>query len=899
LVTPVIPESDSETILLAPSATAARWLRQSWFRQQMDTGTTVFTSPAIQTLPVLLKQLWQQMPVAGDFDRPVLLTAGQELAVWQGIVQASSWSGVLLQAGSLARSASQACRLMHEWQIPRKRLQDFTLDESRALKEWCEAFDRMCHQNHWLPEWRLGEYLAQLPSGVIDPPQHIVVYGNDEVSPAQRAVLDWLAEGGSQVEPAQVIESNQQVFQTALADAGQEYRYAASWARARLVSSPPTASIAIALADLSQVSELIRVIDRVLEPQQLYRSSSERPYLCAQPGSLDSLPAVDAALRILGLSHYRVDLAELGQIIRSAFIVDSDKEMLARAQFDAHLRRLGELTPSLGYVAGQILDKESGEYRFACSRLYEALHNWRRAIDALPKTQMPSEWAADFSGLLAAMGWPGEGAVDGDLMNRWNDALSSLCALDAVCPPQDRESALRWLRRIVGDIPAPTRSGVARLHIIGINDAAHVGFDHLWICGLDDDTWPPAARPNPLLPIALQRDAGIPGASSVNAGERAQRLLQQAQKISGEVVFSYSRMDGDRELRPCPFIQAVDAVTPDELVTLEPSMAEALFSGRELEQVNDDTDALLPGQARGGTAIIKSQAACPFRAYVDHRLAAVSPEEPEPGLDASERGTLLHEVLETVWSTLGSHAGLVEADEAERERLVFEAANLALEKMVWKKPETVTPKFLEIEIERLVTRVMAWLNLEQGRDSFTVLKPEAERTYELAGLNMKMRIDRIDQTAIGERIIIDYKTGSASVSSWFGDRPDEPQLPLYALTELAAGHEVAAIAFAQVRPNELAFKGVSKDDAVLPGVKPVSKHSKAKEHGDWQALLEHWRETLTRLAQDFVDGVAPVDPKSSQSCQYCEFDGICRINELQQRAGLHVDEESAGEGGNG
>lgn len=898
MVTPAIPEHAPETILLAPSATTARWLRQSWYRRQIEAGAAVFASPAIQTLPVLLKQLWQQVPVSGDFSRPVLLTAGQELAVWQNIVQASTWSGVLLQAGSLARSASQACRQMHDWQIPLNKLKDFTLDESRALKEWCEAFDRSCRQNHWLPEWRLGEYLAQLPPGVIDSPRHIVVYGSDELPPAQQSVLEWLVEVGSQVEPARIDESNRQVFQTTLADAGQEYRYAASWAKARLASSP-TASVAIALADPGRASELIRVIDRVLDPQRLYRATSERPYLSTQPGGLDSLPMVDAALRILGQSHYRVDLAELGQIIRSVFVVDGDKEMLARAQFDAHLRQLGELTPSLGYVAAQILDKESGEYRFACPRLYEALHNWRRAIDAMPKTQMPSEWAADFSGLLAAMGWPGEGVVDGDLMNRWNDALSSLCALDAVCSPQDRDSALRWLRRIVGDMPAPIRSGVARLHIIGINDAAHVGFDHLWICGLDDDTWPPPARPNPLLPIALQRDAGIPGASSVDVGERAHRLLQQAQKISSEVVFSYSRMEGDRELRPCPFIQDVDTVAPDELAAVEPSMAEVLFHGSELELVADETDALLPDQARGGTAIIKSQAACPFRAYVDHRLAAVSPEEPEPGLDASERGTLLHEVLETVWATLGSHAGLVEADEAERERLVFEAAKLALEKMVWKKPETITPKFLEIEIERLVTRVMAWLSLEQGRDSFTVLKPEVERTFELAGLNMKMRIDRIDQTAIGERIIIDYKTGSASVSSWFGDRPDEPQLPLYALTETAAGHEVAAIAFAQVRPNELAFKGVSKDEAVLPDVKPVNKHSKAKEYGDWQALLEHWRATLTRLAQDFVDGVAPVDPKSSNSCQYCEFDGICRINELQQRAGLHVDDGPGGEGGNG
>jgi hypothetical protein len=29
--------------------------------------------------------------------------------------------------------------------------------------------------------------------------------------------------------------------------------------------------------------------------------------------------------------------------------------------------------------------------------------------------------------------------------------------------------------------------------------------------------------------------------------------------------------------------------------------------------------------------------------------------------------------------------------------------------------------------------------------------------------------------------VIDYKTGEAKVAAWLGDRPDEPQLPMYAL----------------------------------------------------------------------------------------------------------------------
>ncbi len=46
-----------------------------------------------------------------------------------------------------------------------------------------------------------------------------------------------------------------------------------------------------------------------------------------------------------------------------------------------------------------------------------------------------------------------------------------------------------------------------------------------------------------------------------------------------------------------------------------------------------------------------------------------------------------------------------------------------------------------------------------------------------------MRIDRIDEMPDGSLAVIDYKTSASvpSPSSWLGDRPSDPQLPLYAL----------------------------------------------------------------------------------------------------------------------
>ena len=46
--------------------------------------------------------------------------------------------------------------------------------------------------------------------------------------------------------------------------------------------------------------------------------------------------------------------------------------------------------------------------------------------------------------------------------------------------------------------------------------------------------------------------------------------------------------------------------------------------------------------------------------------------------------------------------------------------------------------------------------------------------------SFKVRIDRVDRLADDARVLIDYKTGAAT-TDWRGDRPDNPQLPIYAL----------------------------------------------------------------------------------------------------------------------
>jgi len=127
----------------------------------------------------------------------------------------------------------------------------------------------------------------------------------------------------------------------------------------------------------------------------------------------------------------------------------------------------------------------------------------------------------------------------------------------------------------------------------------------------------------------------------------------------------------------------------------------------------------------------------------------------------------------------------------------------------------------------------------------------------------------------GRRIILDYKTGDSTAGKALGERPDAPQLPAYLLAEQDKGLSIDALAFAQVRFEGMGFKGFAKEAGILPNIR--SYKGRKDDPEDWDELTHHWKDTLNMLADEFMAGDATVTPKTAQSCTYCDFEGLCRI----------------------
>jgi len=275
--------------------------------------------------------------------------------------------------------------------------------------------------------------------------------------------------------------------------------------------------------------------------------------------------------------------------------------------------------------------------------------------------------------------------------------------------------------------------------------------------------------------------------------------------------------------------------------------------------------------------LLKDQAACPFRALARHRLQAETPEVPHAGLDALERGTLVHNVLAKVWEQLRSSDALQALSADALNALLDAAADAAMERIRRERPTALSGRFADIEKRRLMNLASVWLDEDRKRSAFTVLAVEDKRGMAIGGLQLNARLDRVDETADGRRIIIDYKTGKANAGDMLGERPEEPQLPLYLLT---AEPEAAAVAFAQVRTGKMVYVGLARDGDLLPGIKAHADSKHNEQYPAWTDLVAVWGENLQRIASQFADGISAVDPKRyPQSCQFCDQQPFCRIRE--------------------
>ena len=261
---------------------------------------------------------------------------------------------------------------------------------------------------------------------------------------------------------------------------------------------------------------------------------------------------------------------------------------------------------------------------------------------------------------------------------------------------------------------------VAPVQVLELYQASWFQFDHLWIMGLHDGVWPPALRPNPFIPLPMQRAARLPHASEAHELQAARTVTQRLLACADEVVVSCAQQSGDEVLRPSPLVAHLPENEPGTLAKPEqPLWRDTVHESAGLAWLeNDPAPALGDEQARGGSAVFKLQAACPFRAFAELRLGARPIRQAQIGPDAMLRGSLMHRVLEKVWGALGSSERLEATDAEQLQTLVKDQVVEALAEVARRYPRTFTKRYQEMEEKRLRAQVLEWLERGEASQAF-------------------------------------------------------------------------------------------------------------------------------------------------------------------------------------
>lgn len=872
-------------------------------------GRAAWESPDILPWSAFIDRAYKDFLYSETAEQlPLLLTPMQEQIIWESVIAGSESGSNLLSTSSAATLARDAWTLAHAWRLLPSLRDFFGNDDTRVFADWAWRYEGITARDRQSERARLPEVLIpHLPDATFRKPAMLVVYGFDIVTPQQQLFLDALSSAGIEISRGLPQPHPAAIRRVACPSAQDEYRAAARWARSRLealgAAGKRRGRIGIVVPDLARSREPIRrAFTQVMAPANGFPDAapSSLPFNISLGTTLTGYPLVRAALLIFELAAAEIEFADASRLLRSPFIAGGESESAERACLDAALRRASAPRTTLERLRRAIARNTAPDnpYRVrACPRLVQSLNALEKFSKGhLSGSRTPGVWARTMLGLLEAVGFPGERALDSieyQTLQKLHETIAAFAALDRVAGRMRFAQARARLARAANETLFQAEAAKVPVQILGVLESAGMEFEHLWVMGLAEESWPMPPRPNPFIPLSLQKRAGVPEASAAASLDLDQRITRGWRGAAGEVVLSHPLREDDRELPVSPLIRDVELCLLEDFALPDYAGAQAaIHAAGSLERIADGMAPALTGKgaaSAGGTAVFRDQAACPFRAFAVHRLGAKGLEDLS-SLDASDRGTLVHALLAKIWKELKSSATLNAVSERDLQALIGAAADAAIGSLRRRRPEALAGRLGQLERERLVRLAMAWLAIEKQRPAFEIAAIESKQTISFGGLTVNARLDRMDrliEARNGGWAVLDYKTGRANPGAWMGERPDEPQLPLYAVgvpPSAGAPAGVVALAFAQVSTGKMEFRGVANAAGLIPGVATIDaqRARAARLYENWGELLQGFRHELESLGREFVAGDARVAPKHGPAtCRYCELHALCRISERE------------------
>jgi probable DNA repair protein len=635
----------SGAIVVTASERAARALTGEFNRARQAEGLTAWPEPEIVHWNSFVRTEWERR----NGDGRLLLNATQEEAIWAELVSAGEHPAALLEGPRhrLAQLAMEAHGLLCSFapQYLDQRRRNGWEQDAEVFSGWLTGFEQICRSGGFLSPGRAALELRPLLKKEVGVRPPLLAVGFDRALSVQSELFDawgrWQQlEHGERAAEIRFFEAS---------DAQSELAGCTRWCREKLAADRNARLLVVTQDAAKRRGE----IERAFLGGGVAGNSLPFEFSLGIP--LSQVGVAKAAKNLLRWLRGPIEEQEVDWLIGTGMTGSVEEKAALQGTMKA-LRQHG--LQRTQWTLDAFLAQCAGGPGAAWA------HRMRQARDRFQKSergmQGPLEWAGVLPEVLEIAGWPGGRALSSaeyQARDRWTEALEISASLGFDGRRMQGKEFLEALWRTLDGTLYVSESTSAPIQITGAAESAGLEADAIWFLGANEDSWPPRGSTNPLLPAAVEREAGMPHATPHVDWELAHAMTLRLLASAREVNFSYARQTQGTEVRPSRLI-AQFAGKAEELAKTPAKGGLATVRFEDRSRV-----PLEAGQAGGGASVLSNQSQCPFKAFATVRLGAKGWEAAEAGLTPAQRGQLLHSVMHAVWAGapegIRSHTDLV------------------------------------------------------------------------------------------------------------------------------------------------------------------------------------------------------------------------------------------------
>ena len=677
-LTEIFNRLDDGHTLVTVNKRLSRELQQKYNEYKSNAGFNAWETPSIIPFDAWIHQLWQPLSLHEDNTiSGVVLNSLQSKAIWKSIIEKdiarnNPDTQPLWSIEATTRAVMHAWHLLHTWRIDLNACAQSPVADHGRFVTWANQYGKVCKEKGWIDPGTLASVVTEKISNAVNLELSeltggLIFTGFDHFTNQQNNLISTLRDKKICIQQGNITEAPPATQHNLKFDSEyQQWLGAAYWVREKIEQNKASCHKALRLAiiapDLRHSRRMIEhALSQILCPGSLTTDDNRNQifhFSLGQP--LIEFPVIRSAMELLSLaSGTKKDTLAIQQFLLGPYISGAEKERQERGKLEIILRKALPFQVDINQLESEIHDDEQTQKHLNSDVpiLRKSLSNIIELQASSPKRMDFSAWTEHFLKCLDCFGWPGPASLNSrefQAIEAFKAELKTIGSLDVVSPPCGYRHALKYLHARITEKLFEGESSNPIIEVLDMPESAGLDFDAIWFGGVIENHWPPLPNASPFIPGYLQKESGYFRASTeqVLAHARIQqdRLAYQA----GELIFSYHSHDKEVPVKPSPLITGpieIGASSHSLFMQIgkKPVEFERYHDNYGLAYTNDDQTG---EKSSGGTQLIENQSACAFRAYAIHRLGNRYVDARDQGLDALDRGQLIHRILEQVWGQI-------------------------------------------------------------------------------------------------------------------------------------------------------------------------------------------------------------------------------------------------------